>query len=61
VTYAEGSPIVLWVWRGRGTINGSATRAGDEFFVSAGAAAGGIEVINTGDERLELFTFMPVV
>jgi hypothetical protein len=61
VSYIEASPLVLWVWRGRGTINGRACRAGDEFFVSAVAASGGIEVINGGDERLELFAFMPVV
>jgi mannose-6-phosphate isomerase class I len=61
ITYREDSPLVLWVWRGRGTLNGRRIARGDEFFVAFEAARRGVELVNTGDERLELFTFFPLV
>jgi hypothetical protein len=61
VTYREDSPFVAWVWRGRGTLNGRRVARGDEYFVAFDAARRGVEIVNTGDERLELFTFFPVV
>jgi mannose-6-phosphate isomerase class I len=59
LTYREPSPMVLWVWRGRGKLNGRAIRAGDEFFVAHSAAAGGVELRSTGSSPLELFSFLP--
>jgi mannose-6-phosphate isomerase class I len=61
MTYAEPTPFVLLVWRGRGTLNGRRAARGDEFFVAFDAARQGVEVVNAGDEVLEIFTFFPVV
>jgi mannose-6-phosphate isomerase class I len=59
--YRESSPIVLFVWRGRGKMRGRAIRAGDEFFVTRDTAASGVPLENAGDGPLELFSFFPVV
>ena len=61
VTYRENSPFVLWIWRGRGTLNGRRFASGDEFFVAHEFARRGIELVNAGDEVLEAFTFFPLV
>ena len=61
LTYRENSPFVLWIWRGRGTLNGRRLASGDEFFVANDTARRGVELVNTGDELLEVFTFFPLV
>ena len=61
MTYGEHSAFVLWTWRGRGTLNGRRVARDDEFFVAHDTARRGIEVVNTGDEMLEAFTFFPLV
>jgi mannose-6-phosphate isomerase class I len=60
LTHRERSAVILWLWKGRGTIDGRRVRAGDELFVAHGAATRRIEIINDGDEMLEAFTFFPV-
>jgi mannose-6-phosphate isomerase class I len=60
-TYRETSPLVLWVFRGRGTINGRGIRAADELFVTHAAAAAGLTLRCTSGEPLEAFTFFPVL
>ena len=60
LTYRQDLPFAMLVWRGRGKIDGRATRAGQEFFVTYPSARRGIEIQNTSDdESLELFTFQP--
>ena len=61
MTYAQRAPFVLLVWRGRGTLNGRRVARGDEFFVAHDTARRGVELVNTGDEMLEAFTFFPLV
>jgi hypothetical protein len=61
MTHREESAVILWVWKGRGTIDGRRVRAGDEFFVTHGAATRGLEIVNDGDEMLEAFAFFPVL
>lgn len=60
MTYHQGLPLAMLIWRGHGKIRGRSTRAGEEFFVAHRAARSGIEIENDGDEPLELFTFWPV-
>jgi mannose-6-phosphate isomerase class I len=60
IKYAEEMPLVLWIWRGRGTLNGRRAARGDEFFITRETAAAGIQVRCDGDEPLEAFTFFPV-
>jgi hypothetical protein len=59
LSYREDRPFTLLIWKGRGKISGRAVRAGDEFFITAEAATNGVELQTTGDERLELFSFLP--
>jgi hypothetical protein len=59
-TYRRTLPFGMLVWRGRGKIQGRTVRAGEEFFVADRAARSGIEIENTGDDPVELFTFWPV-
>jgi hypothetical protein len=61
ITYRRSTPLVLWFWRGKASLNGRPARPGDEFFISCDAARGGIELQNTGPEPVEAFTFYPVV
>ncbi len=58
LTLQEQGPCGMLVWRGRGTLNGRAIQAGDEFFATHDAMTSGIEV--TAQEPLEMFTFFPV-
>lgn len=66
VTTAMGvrfdEPCVLFVWKGRGTLNGRSIAGGggpvgeaDEFFVGHAAATRGLELKNTGDGPLVVF------
>jgi hypothetical protein len=59
VSYSLDMPLVLWVWRGRGTLNGRPIRAGEEMFVCRYTASAALELATTGDEPLECFTFFP--
>jgi hypothetical protein len=59
--YSESLPFVLWLWHGRGTLNGRPIRAGDEFFIAHDTAAHGIDLHNTGADVLEAFSFLPVI
>jgi mannose-6-phosphate isomerase class I len=61
LVYSESLPFVLFVWRGRGRLNGRPIRGGEEFFVSHHTAAHGVELTNRGDEVLETFAFLPGV
>lgn len=61
MTYREPAPLVLWVWKGRGTINDRRVSAGDECFVTHDTARAGLNVRNTGAQPLEAFTFFPVI
>lgn len=56
--YRASAPMVLWVWRGAGSINGRRVKAGDELFVSA-SAPDSLDVISAGEEALEVFSFSP--
>ncbi|MCC5831087.1 MAG: hypothetical protein JJU36_16720 [Phycisphaeraceae bacterium] len=60
--FAARDCCALYVWRGRGTINGIEVRGGggpvgenDELFVGRRAAEGGLELTCTGDEPLVVF------
>jgi len=62
MTFKAADPCVLFVWQGRGEIDGRAVhgRAGaptdsDEFFVGAAAAQRGLSIRNTGDSPLIIF------
>lgn len=57
--YSADSPLVLFVWRGRGTINGKPLRAGEEFLTTYGTARQGLEFQQTGGKLLEIFAFHP--
>jgi hypothetical protein len=59
LTFKQHTPGVLWVWRGKGTLNGRNIRRGDEFYIAHGAASGGIDLVNIGDDVLEAFVFFP--
>jgi hypothetical protein len=59
LTYQENLPCVLWFWKGAGMLNGQRVRAGDEFFIPYPTAAAGIELVNTGEQGLEAFSFFP--
>lgn len=59
LTYRENQPFTLLIWQGRGKLNGRPIRAGEEFFITAGAAQAGIELESTGEQRIEAFTFFP--
>lgn len=59
LTYTESSPVVAWIHKGKGTLNDKPLRAGDEFFITQATARAGIQINNTGDDLLELFTFFP--
>lgn len=61
ITCSEDAPLVIWIWRGHGKLNGRPARQGDEFFVAHKTARRGIELINDGDQFLEAFTFFPVL
>ncbi len=53
----EPDCYALLVWRGRGKLNGVSLKAGDEFFITAGAAGQPHVFENTGSETLEVFKF----
>ncbi|MCS6858924.1 MAG: hypothetical protein NZT92_01230 [Abditibacteriales bacterium] len=53
----ESDCYALLVWRGRGKLNGTSLKAGDEFFVTADAASQPHVFENTGNEVLEVFKF----
>ncbi len=53
----EPDCYALLVWCGRGKLNGVSLKAGDEFFVTAGAAGQPHMFENTGNETLEVFKF----
>jgi len=55
----ESSPYALFVWRGRGRLNGKAVRPGNEFFVSHMAATKPHIFENDGNEPLVAFKFFP--
>jgi hypothetical protein len=61
MTHRETSAVILWLWKGRGSIDGRRVRAGDEFFVTHGAATRGLEIANDREEMLEAFTFFPTL
>ena len=60
LNYSENSACLLWVWKGRGTINGRRVRGGDEFFLTH-LAARNADIGNDGEEMLEAFTFFPAL
>jgi hypothetical protein len=53
----EPDCYAMLVWRGRGRLNGAPLKAGDEFFVTAGAAGQPHVFENAEDEVLEVFKF----
>lgn len=62
LTFKADDPFVLYVWRGRGTMDGKAIDGGggpagaaDEFFVGVNAAKRGLALVNVGDEPLVAF------
>jgi len=57
--YSEQTPFVLFVWKGRGRMNGIQVKAGFECFVPFETARQGVEFENDGDQILEMFTFFP--
>jgi hypothetical protein len=57
MTLQEPGPASMLIWSGRGTLNHSVIRAGDELFVTADAMRNRLKVENVGDERLEIFLF----
>jgi hypothetical protein len=61
LTYRESSPFILWIWRGRGTLNARRFTTGEEFFIAHETARRGVELVNTSDELLEGFTFFPLI
>lgn len=63
MTLRAEEPCVLWVWKGRGMLDGRIAITGgggpvteaDEFFVGVEAARRGVELRNTGNEPLVVF------
>ncbi|MCX7777755.1 MAG: hypothetical protein N2381_06840 [Armatimonadetes bacterium] len=55
----ESSPYALFIWRGRGRLNGKAVRGGNEFFVSHMAASKPHIFESEGGEPLVAFKFFP--
>ena len=62
VTLKVNQPMVLYVWKGKGTLNGRPIdgRGGpagnsDEFFIGVSAAKAGLELTNSGDTPLVAF------
>lgn len=61
VTHGYDHPVVMWVWKGQGTLQGMRIKPGDEFYIPPQAAAAGLDLRNAGDQVLEVFTFFPLV
>lgn len=59
LTYREDRPFVLWCWKGKGTANNLKLSRGAELFAPVSTATAGVELANTGDELLEVFSFFP--
>jgi hypothetical protein len=59
IVYREDAPVVILVWKGRGTINERRVRAGEEFFVCHATARAGLEMRAAADMPLEAFVFFP--
>ena len=55
----EPSPYVLLVWSGRGQLNGTPIKAGDEFLVTHPAAVMPHHLKSEGSETLEVFKLFP--
>lgn len=62
ITLKVNQPMVLYVWKGKGTldnrpIDGGGGPAGnsDEFFIGINAAKKGLELVNSGDSLLVVF------
>jgi hypothetical protein len=55
----EGDPYALFVWRGKGKLNGKPIKAGDEFFVGYSAATQPHRFECVSTEPLEVFKLFP--
>jgi hypothetical protein len=55
----EGDPYALFVWRGKGKLNGKPIKAGDEFFVGYSAATQPHHFECVSTEPLEVFKLFP--
>ena len=55
----ETQPYALFVWRGRGELNGRPLQAGEEYFVTFAQARTPHLLKNTGRDTLEIFKFFP--
>ena len=59
LTYKDNTPLVLWVWKGRGTINRRPVKPSSKSFVPLATARSGLQIQSNRDELLELFSFFP--
>ena len=61
VTLVEPGAYSLFVWSGSGTVGGLPVAAGspadDELLVAHSRAVSGVDIVNTGEERMELIRF----
>jgi hypothetical protein len=55
----EGDPYALFVWQGKGKLNGKPIKAGDEFFVGYSAATQPHRFECVSTEPLEVFKLFP--